>query len=101
MRGHGLLNRQVILAALIAGIALEGVAVAQHEHTTPTGAVQRFACENDGLIRGTPFGCQLLVRSTVAEFPAGTRRALFIVIHDPSVPEASTSQWAPSGACSR
>ena len=31
----------------------------------------------------------------------GTRRALFIVIHDPSVAEASSSQWTPSGACSR
>ena len=29
------------------------------------------ACENDGLIGGTPFGCQLLVRSAVAEFPDG------------------------------
>jgi hypothetical protein len=32
---------------------------------------------------------------------SGTRRALFIVIHDPSVAEAATSQWTPSGACSR
>jgi len=224
------LNRQPILAVLIAAIAMQGVALAQHEHTTPAGAVQRFACENDGLIGGTPFGCQLLVRSTVAAFPdgqlfwhlrsfetladaerarapqdviawaggqawlfsfgpesqeragrlvgrvgplpltdagpfqiqlwyvvmpagtstgshvhpgpeawyvlegeqcldtpngpiraraghgavvagnipmrlfnpgTGRRRALFIVIHDPSVAEASTSQWAPSGACSR
>jgi hypothetical protein len=31
----------------------------------------------------------------------GTRRALFIVIHDPSVPEASTSQWTASDACSQ
>ena len=71
MRGHGLLNRQAILAALIGRIALQGIALAQHEHTTPAGAVQRFACENDGLIGGTPFGCQLLVRSTVAAFPEG------------------------------
>lgn len=42
------MNRQAILAALIAGIALQGVALAQHEHTTHAGAVQRFACENDG-----------------------------------------------------
>ena len=224
------MNRERILIALIAGIALQGAALAQHEHTTPAGAVQRFACENDGLIGGAPFGCQLLVRSTVAAFPegqlfwhlrsfqtlteaerarapqdviaaaggqawlfsvgpgsqeragrlvgrvgplpvsrtgpfqiqlwyvvmppgtstgshqhpgpeawyvlegeqcldtpngpiraragqgavvagntpmrlfnpgTGTRRALFIVIHDPSVPEASSSQWTPSGACSR
>lgn len=230
MRGYGLLNRQPILAALIAGIALQDVALAQHEHTTPAGTVQRFACENDGLLGGMPFGCQLLVRTTVAAFPdgplfwhlrsfdtlaeaeaarapqdtiaaaggqawlfsfgsesqtragrlvgrvgplpisrrgpfqiqlwyvvmppgtstgshlhpgpeawyvlegeqcldtpngpirarvgqgavvaenipmrlfnpgAGTRRALFIVLHDPSVAEASPSQWAPSGACSR
>jgi len=32
---------------------------------------------------------------------SGTRRALFIVIHDPSVAEASMSDWTPSGACSR
>lgn len=230
MRGHTLLKRQAILAALIAGAALGGVVLAQHEHTTPAGAVQRFACENDGLISGALFGCQLLVRSTVAAFPegplfwhlrrfqtlaeaerartpqdliataggqawlfsfggesheragrlvarvgplpltrtgpfqiqlwyvvmppgtstgshlhpgpeawyvlegeqcldtpngpiraragqgavvagnipmrlfnpgTGTRRALFIVIHDPSVAEASSSQWTPSGACSR
>jgi quercetin dioxygenase-like cupin family protein len=31
----------------------------------------------------------------------GTRRALFIVIHDPSVAEASMSDWTPSGACLR
>jgi len=62
-------NRQPILAALIAGIALQGAALAQS--TTAAGAVQRFACENDGLIGGAPFGCQLLVRTTVAAFPAG------------------------------
>ena len=65
------MNRERILIALIAGIALQGAALAQHEHTTPAGAVQRFACENDGLIGGAPFGCQLLVRSTVAAFPEG------------------------------
>jgi quercetin dioxygenase-like cupin family protein len=230
MRGHGLLNRQAIVAAVLAGIALQEIAFAQYEHTTPAGALQQFACENDGLLGGTPFGCQLLVRSTVAAFPdgplfwhlrsfdtlaeaeaarapqdaiaaaggqawlfsfgpeslaragrlvgrvgplpisrrepfqiqlwyvvmppgtstglhlhpgpeawyvlegeqcldtpngpiraragqgavvaenipmrlfntgTGTRRALFIVIHDPSVSEASASQWTPSGACSR
>ena len=71
MRGRGQLNCQLILAAVTAGIALQGAALAQHQHTTPAGAVQRFACENDGLIGGAPFGCQLLVRSTVAAFSAG------------------------------
>ena len=71
MKGDGPLNRQPILAALITSIVLQGTAVAQHQHTPPDGAVQRFVCENDGLIGGTPFGCQLLVRSTVAAFPDG------------------------------
>ena len=65
------LNRQAILAALIAGIAPHGAAFAQHQHATAAQAVQRFACENDGLIGEAPFGCQLLVRSTVATFPDG------------------------------
>jgi quercetin dioxygenase-like cupin family protein len=71
MRGHGRVNRQPMLVAAIAGIVLQGAALAQHEHTPAAGAVQRFACENDGLIGGAPFGCQLLVRSTVAAFPDG------------------------------
>jgi len=71
MRRQGPLNRQAILAALVADIVLQGVVLAQHEHPTPAGSVQRFTCENDGLIGGTSFGCQLLVRSTVAEFPDG------------------------------
>ena len=71
MRAYARLNRQPILAALIVGVALRGPAVAQHQHTTAAEAVQRFACENDGLIGGAPFGCQLLVRSTVAAFPDG------------------------------
>ena len=49
-------DRLAMPAALIAGISLHCVALAQHDHTTPAGAVQRFACENDGLIGGTPFG---------------------------------------------
>ena len=32
---------------------------------------------------------------------SGTRRALFIVIHDPAVAEATMSTWTPSGACLR
>jgi len=71
MRGHGSLNCQRILAALMTGIAWQGAALAQHRPTTAGEAVQRFACENDGLIGGAPFGCQLLVRSTVAAFPDG------------------------------
>jgi len=59
----------VMSAALIAGIWLEGAALAQH--TTAAVATQRFACENDGLIGGAAFGCQLLVRTTVAALPAG------------------------------
>ena len=63
------MNRHPILIAVLAGIALQCAALAQS--TMPAGDVQRFACENDGLLAGTPFGCQLLVRTTVASFPAG------------------------------
>ena len=69
MRKRGPVNRQPILAALIAGIALQGAALPQS--ATAAGAVQRFACENDGLLGGAAFGCQLLVRTTIAAFPAG------------------------------
>lgn len=34
MRGHGQLRRRPILAAAIAGIVLQGAALAQHLHTT-------------------------------------------------------------------
>ena len=34
MRGRGQLNCQLILAAVTAGIALQGAALAQHQHTT-------------------------------------------------------------------
>lgn len=71
MNEHGPLRRWPILAAAIASLVLPGVALAQHAHTPTAGAAPRFACENDGLIGGAPFGCQLLVRSTVAAFPEG------------------------------
>ena len=51
MRGHRPLYREPIFGVLIAGIARQVLALAQHEHTTPAGAVQPFVCENDGLIR--------------------------------------------------
>jgi len=69
MRGRGPVNRQLMSAAVIAGIWLQGTALAQH--TTAAVGAQRFACENDGLIGGAAFGCQLLVRTTVSAFPAG------------------------------
>ena len=138
-------KRLLMLAALIAGIGPDGVAIAQR--TTTADSAQRFVCEADGLIRGATFGCQLLVRTTVAAFPAGAvfwhlrsiatladaerarapqhviatagavvaenipmrlfnpgagvGRALFIVVHEPSLAEAAPSQWTSSGACSR
>jgi hypothetical protein len=65
----GPVNRQLVSAAVIAGIWLQGAALAQP--TTAAVAAQRFTCENGGLIGGAPFGCQLLLRTTVAAFPAG------------------------------
>lgn len=62
-------KRLLMLAALIAGIGPHGVAIAQR--TTSAESAQRFECEPDGLIGGATFGCQLLVRTTVAAFPAG------------------------------
>jgi quercetin dioxygenase-like cupin family protein len=62
-------NRQPLIAALILGVRLQGALLAQHEQPTADKAVQRFACENDGLLGGASVGCQLLVRTTVAGFP--------------------------------
>ena len=50
---EGIVDRPPILIAMIAGTALQGAALAQS--TMPAGDVQRFACENDGLLAGTPF----------------------------------------------
>ena len=73
-----MVDRHPILIAMIAGIALQGAALAQS--TMPVGDVQRFACENDGLLAGTPFGCQLLVRTTVASFPQDRSSGTYAVL---------------------
>jgi quercetin dioxygenase-like cupin family protein len=60
---------------------------------TPSGPIRARA--GQGAVVGANVPMRLFNPGT------GTRRALFIVIHDPSVAEASPSQWTPSGACSR
>jgi quercetin dioxygenase-like cupin family protein len=66
---RGSVNGQLILVALTLGCWLQGVPFAQSAQ--PPSDVARFACENDGLLGGARFGCQLLVRTTVAALPAG------------------------------
>jgi quercetin dioxygenase-like cupin family protein len=61
---------------------------------TPLGAARAKA--GQGSI-APPGGTPMRLTNT----GGGTRRALFIVVHDPSVPMSAPSDWRPKGICDR
>ena len=60
---------------------------------TPAGAMKLAAGEGGVAPPNTPM--------RLSNIGSTTRRALFIVIHDPMLPWGSPSDWGPPGACER
>lgn len=56
----------------------------------------------DGTLRAKAGGTSIAAPSTPMQLTnngSGVRRALFVVVHDPSLPWAAPSNWRPTGAC--